>query len=130
MPLYYFILRAGRHSYPDSDGQDFADDAAATTYAQAVARELMRNRETKTAHWRIQICDDYLQPRFQVFFADVDNTLERFDDEFRGSVKQVARTTAALTDSLREIDAAMASLRQTIGQIDSIISSRPHVSGV
>jgi methyl-accepting chemotaxis protein len=125
MPLYYLILKAGRHSYPDSDGQEFADDAAVRAHAQAVARELMRNRESKTAHWRIQICDDYLQPRFQILFADVDNTLERFDDDFRGSVKHVARTAAAMNDSLREIDAAMTSLRQMINQIDSIISSRP-----
>ncbi|MET0675944.1 MAG: hypothetical protein ABW175_09115 [Bradyrhizobium sp.] len=126
MPLYYFILKAGRHSYPDSEGQEFVDDAAAKAHAQAVARELMRNRETKTAHWHIQVCDDYLQPRYQILFADVDNTLESFDAGFRGSVKKVARTAAAMNDSLREIDAAMTSLRQMIDQIDSIISSRPH----
>jgi hypothetical protein len=126
MPLYYFILKAGRHSYPDHEGQEFVDDATAKAHAQAVARELMRNRESKTAHWRIQVCDDYLQPRHQILFADIDKTLERFDDEFRGSVKKVARTAAAMNDSLREIDAAMNDLRQMINQIDSIISSRPH----
>lgn len=125
MPLYYFVLKAGRHTYPDSEGQEFADENAARAHAQAVARELMRNRESRTAHWRIQVCDDYLQPRCQFLFADIDHTLERFVEDFRVSVQSVARTAAAMNDYLREIDAAMTSLRQMINQIDSIISSRP-----
>jgi hypothetical protein len=124
MPLYYFVLKVGRHTYPESEGQEFDDDTAARFHAHAVARELMRNRETRTAHWRVEVCDDYLQPRFEYLFADVDNTLERFDDEFRVSVKRVARTTAAIGDSLRQIDTAMTDLRLMIGQIDCILSTR------
>ena len=124
MPLYYFVLKAGRHTYPDSEGQEFADDTAARFHAHAVARELMRNREARTAHWRVEVCDDYLQPRFEYLFADVDNTLERFDDEIRVSVKRVAQTTAAIGDSLRNIDTAMTDLRLMIGQIDCILSTR------
>ena len=122
MPLYYFVLKAGRHTYPDSEGQELDNDEAARNHAHGVARELMRNRETRTAHWRVQVCDDYLQPRFEYLFADVDNTLERFDDDFRVSVKRVARTTAAIGDSLRQIDTAMTDLRSMIERIDSIIS--------
>ena len=125
MPLYYFVLKAGRHTYPDSEGQEFDNDTAARFHAHAVARELMRNRETRTAHWRVEVCDDYLQPRFEYLFADVDNTLERFDSEFRASVKQAARTTAAIGDSLRQIDTAMTDLRDMINRIDSIMASRP-----
>ena len=125
MPLYYFVLKAGRHTYPDSEGQEFANEAEAQRHAHAVARELMRNRETRTCHWRIQVCDDYLQPRYEYLFADIDDTLDRFDSDSRGSVRAVARTTAAIGDSLRQIDTAMTDLRNTIGQIDSIISRRP-----
>jgi hypothetical protein len=92
MPLFYFILRAGRHTCPDSKGQEFADEAGAQAHARAVARELMRNRETKTGHWRIQVCNDHLEPRYECLFADVDQTLDRFGSDFRGSVKTVART--------------------------------------
>jgi hypothetical protein len=81
MPIYYFILKAGDHTYPDSEGQEFANEGEAQRHAHAVARELMRNRESKTGHWRIQVCDDYLQPRYECLFADVDNTLERFDSD-------------------------------------------------
>jgi hypothetical protein len=125
MPLYYFVLKAGHHTYPDSEGQEFANEREAQGHAHAVARELMRNREARTSHWRIQVCDDYLQPRYEYLFADIDNTLDRFDSDFRGSVQAVARTTAAIGDSLRQIDTAMTDLRNMIVQIDSIISSRP-----
>lgn len=125
MQLYYFVLKAGRSIYPDSEGQEFPDDGAAQEHACAVARELMRNRETKTCHWRIQVCDDYLQPRYEYLFADLDSTFERFDSDLRGSMKALARTNAAIDDSLRRIDKAMTDLRKMIGQIDSIISRRP-----
>jgi len=71
MPLYYFVLKVGCHSYPDSEGQEFPDDAAAQAHAKAVARELMRNRESATAHWRIQVCDDEIRVRHEYRFADV-----------------------------------------------------------
>jgi len=128
MPLYYFVLKAGRHAYTDTEGQEFDDDEAAQIHAHAVARELMRNRETRTAHWCIQVCDDYLQPRFEYLFADVDSTLASVDDEFRVSLKAAARTTAEIGDSLRQIDTAMADLRNIISQIDSIIAHRPSAS--
>jgi hypothetical protein len=125
MPLYYFVLKAGRHTYPDSEGQQFDNDVAAQEHAQAVARELMRNREIKTGHWRIQVCDDYLQPRYECLFADLDHTLERFDGDLRTSLMRVARTKAAMGDAFRAIDAGMTDLKQTLDRIDSIISSRP-----
>src|SRR3954451_10008589 len=126
MALFYFLLKAGRKSFPDTEGQEFADEEVARAHARAVACELMRNRETKTAHWRIQVCDDYLQPRYDCFFADVDQTLERFPADLRVSVTKVARTTAAMNDTYQNIDAAMADLRRTLGRLDSMISGKPH----
>jgi hypothetical protein len=32
MPLYYFVLKAARHTYPDSEGQEFDDDMAARSH--------------------------------------------------------------------------------------------------
>ena len=130
MPLFYFILKAGRHTYPDSEGQEFADVTGARAHAHAVARDLMRNREAKTGHWRVQVCDDYLEPCYECLFADIDNTLKGYDGhgyagDLRSSVTSVARTTAAMGDALREIDAAMTDLRQTLNRIDFIVSSRP-----
>ncbi|MCA6119432.1 hypothetical protein J6524_31845 [Bradyrhizobium sp. WSM 1738] len=125
MPLYYFILKAGCHTYPDREGQEFPDDAAARAHAHAVARELMRNRESSTAHWRIQVCDDYLQPRYDCLFVDVDRTPGRFDSDFRSVTKTTAPSAAALRESMCEIDAEMNNLRQMIGQMASMMSHRP-----
>jgi hypothetical protein len=88
--------------------------ADATAHAHAVARELMRNCESRTGHWRVQVCDDYLQPRYECLFADVDHTLEAYDESFRVSYRRVARTTAGLNDALQAIDVSMQDLRQTM----------------
>jgi hypothetical protein len=124
MPLFYFILKAGRQIIPDTEGEEFENEAGARSHARAVARELMRNREAKTSHWRVQVCDDYLQPRYEYLFADVDEKLEAFGADVRVSVTAVARTTAAMNDAVEKIDTSLAELRQTIDRIDFILSSR------
>jgi hypothetical protein len=125
MPLFYFLLKAGRKTFPDTDGQEFEDEEDARGHARAVARELMRNREARTGHWRVQVCDDYLQPRYECLFADVDQTLEMFGADLRVSVIAAARTTAAMGDAYREIDATMADLRRTLSRMDSLLSKSP-----
>jgi len=124
MPLFYFVLQAGRDTFPDREGMEFDAEAGARAHARAVARELMRNREAKTSHWRVQVCDDYLEPRFEYLFADVDEKLEVYGEDVRFSVTKVARTAASMSDALRKIDVSMGALRQTIGQMDRILSSR------
>jgi len=128
MPLFYFILKAGRHTFPDTEGEEFHDEAGARAHAHAVARELMRNREARTSHWRVEVCDDYLRPRYECLFADVDEKLEAFGEEARLSLTAVARTTAFMSDAVRNIDASVAALRQTIDRIDFILSSRPRAN--
>ena len=125
MPLFYFLLKAGRQTFPDTEGQEFVDQASARAHADAVARELMRNRETKTGHWCIQVCDDYLRPLHECVFADVDQTLDAFGADLRVSVAAVARTTAAMNEALQSIDAAMADLRQTLSRMDFVMDRFP-----
>jgi hypothetical protein len=124
-PLFYFVLKAGPKTIPDTEGQEFENEAGARAHARAVARDLMRNREAKTSHWRIQGCDDYLRLRFEYLFADVDESLDAFGTEVRSSVTAAARTSSAIGDAVGKIDASMAQLRQTIDRIDFILSSRP-----
>ena len=119
MALFYFILKVGRKTFPDPIGEEFEDIANARAHAHTVARELMRNRETRTGHWRIQVCDDYLQPRYECLFAEVDQRLQAFGDTMRGSVIRVARTTAALNDAMQDIDDTMSDLRQTMRLLDA-----------
>jgi hypothetical protein len=124
MPLFYFILKAGRHTFPDKEGEEFVDEAGARAHAEAVARELMRNREARTSHWQVQVCDDYLRPCYECLFADVDEKLGALSEHVRVSVTAVARTTAAMNDALRNIESGMADLQQTLDRIDFILSSR------
>jgi len=119
MALYYFILKVGRKSFPDPLGEDFENLEGACAHAQTVAGEFMRNRESKTGHWRVEVCDDYLQPCYECLFADVDERLQAFGDIMRGSVIRVARTTAALNDALLNIDDTMSDLRQTMRLLDA-----------
>lgn len=123
MSLFYFILKAGRKTYPDTECQEFVDEADALAHARAVARELMRNREAKTAHWRIQVCDDYLQLRQECLFVDVDQRLEGLPADLQVSIAAVARTTANMSDAFRNIDATMADLRETLNRMDVVLSS-------
>jgi len=74
VPLFYFALKAGLQTIPDAEGQELVDEAAAQLHAIAVAGELMRHRESVSHSWRIQVCDDYLEPLFEVFFGEIDET--------------------------------------------------------
>jgi hypothetical protein len=62
MPLFYFTLKNGNYTIPDREGEKLADLNAARAHATGVARELMRNRGVKARTWRLEVCDEYLQP--------------------------------------------------------------------
>jgi actin-like ATPase involved in cell morphogenesis len=125
MPLFYFILKAGRKSSPDQEGQEFPNEAAARLHAAVVAKELMRNREATTRLWRIQVCNDYLEPSFEVLFAEVDETIAHLPPPLRVSIEKVARTAGALNDAVVEIQRTMSDVRQTLSRADRILSFVP-----
>src|SRR5262249_47990765 len=75
MPLYYFVLKDGRQIIPDRDGEEFADRGAARDHAVAVARELMRNGSLHVHNWRLQVCDEYLWPCYELLFPSIDDSL-------------------------------------------------------
>jgi hypothetical protein len=64
--LFYFVLKTPRQTIPDTEGQELVDEGAARLHAVAVAQQLMRNREVDARAWRVQVCDDYLRPLFEV----------------------------------------------------------------
>ncbi|AMN42289.1 DUF6894 family protein [Rhodoplanes sp. Z2-YC6860] len=125
MQLYYFILKTGKQTVPDSEGQELLDEPAARQHAVAVARQLMQNREAGTRNWRIQVCDDYLKPLFEVFFAEIDETLDRFPPHVSASVEYVARAAAKLNDAIGAMQATLRDVRQTLLQADQILSAIP-----
>src|SRR5262245_6466155 len=68
MPLFYFILKGRGEPVPDREGSEFPNKDIAHSYANTVARELMRNQEPSTRFWRLQVCDDNLRPVSEVHF--------------------------------------------------------------
>ena len=90
--LYYFTLKYGRQAVTDDEGEELADAAAAKSHAEATAREIMQSREFKTRFWRIEVCDDYLNPLFELYFSEADKTLGHLPAEWRNAVATVSRT--------------------------------------
>src|SRR5207253_2397062 len=118
--------KAGRHTFPDKEGEEFADEAGARAHADAVARELMRNREARTSHWSVEVCDDYLRPCYECLFAEVDEKLEGFGAQVRVPVTAVARTTAAMNDALRNIESGWPTCsKRSIESISYCPAGRP-----
>src|SRR5262245_57771284 len=105
--LFYFVLKAGRETVPDTEGQELADETAARLHAISVARQLMRNREASTRNWSIQVCDDYLQPQFEVFFAEADVALDHLPAHLQQTVKNTARMVGAFNSAIAAMQATL-----------------------
>lgn len=123
MPLYYFVLKNGRDAIPDHEGVELPNLEAAREHATAVARELMRNRELPARVWRLEICDDYLMPCFEILFAEVDETIAHLSPKYRQSVEVVARLTASVHEAFNQVGATLSEVRATLAQADRIIAS-------
>lgn len=123
MQLYYFVLKTGRETIADHEGNELTDDDAARLHAATVAQQLMRHREARTRGWRIQVCDDYLQPKFEVFFAEVDATLKKFPPHLTAPLEQVIRTMAAFNDAILTMQDTLADVRKTLAFATRILTS-------
>jgi uncharacterized protein DUF6894 len=125
MQLFYFSLKADRQTVPDCEGVELADEAAARLHAAEVAQQLMRNREVSTRGWRIQVCNDYLQPVFELLFAEVDETLRRFPAHISANVEHVVRTVAAFNDAMVSMQDTIKDVRATLARADRILRQLP-----
>src|SRR5262249_8286657 len=108
-------------------GVDLPNRDAARVHAVAVARELMRNRELVTRPWRLQVCDDYLNPCFEILFAEVDETIAHLTPEFRTSIEIICRGRNSLQDALCEVQMSLAQVKATLsraGELTSTISGK------
>jgi uncharacterized protein DUF6894 len=120
---FYFLLKCGRQTIADTEGVELPDDTAARAHAVAVGRELMRNREVDTRLWRLQVCDDYLEPKFEVLFAEIDRTISRLPSDLRGSIESVCRTAGALSDAILDVRSTLAEVRSTLARADRFLPS-------
>jgi hypothetical protein len=122
MQLYYFILKNGLHTIPDRHGEEFADEDAARAYAVSVARELMRNRSLRVRSWRLDVCDEYLQPCFELLFASIDDSLSHLPRECRNSIEHACRNTALLYESIANVQKSLLEVAETLTTVDQIMA--------
>ena len=125
MAMFYFVLKFGRQSVPDREGVELPDEAAARAHAVAVARELMRNREVDTRLWRLQVCDDYLQPKFEVLFAEFDQTISHLPPDLRSSIESVSRTAGALSDAIVNVQSNLIDAKSTLARASRFLTRQP-----
>jgi len=122
MPLFYFILKNGHHTIPDREGEELTDLSAARAHATGVARELMRNRSVKTRTWRLEVCDEYLQPSFEVLFASIDDTMSHLPPAIRQSIEITCQSTASLNDTICSVRNSLLEVRETLNRADDIVA--------
>ena len=123
MPLYYFVLKNGYEAIADEEGLELPSLEAARAEAVSLAVELMRNCEVTRRAWKLQVCDDYLIPRFEVLFAEVDETIAHLPQQYRSSIESMARVCASLGDAFRVLRASLVDARKTVARTDEIIGA-------
>src|SRR5262249_56475832 len=129
MPLFYFLLRAGRDNVPDREGIEFPDQETAHAHALEVARELMRNREIKTRAWRIAVRDEDLQPCSEVLFATADDSIAHLQPAYRHTVEALSNSTANLFDVVDQVQMTLSNVRETLARADEMMARlRQHIS--
>ena len=119
MPVFFFNLKHRGGVLYDPHGTDLADERAARCHADQTVRELMRNRETKTRFWRLQVCDAGRTPLFELSFAELDDTLAELRPELRTSVRDVCAKSGVLTDVIGEVQQTSLRIRGTLSRTDN-----------
>jgi hypothetical protein len=114
MPMYYFNLKTQQGRELDPEGVELFDDAEAREFGQKVALELMRQRETKTSFWRIEVCDAERRLIDEVLFASVDPLVAALLPAHRITVQQASVRTAALIDAILDTRNSYYELRATL----------------
>src|SRR5262249_38735825 len=100
MPTFHFHLRARGMIHRDPEGTDLPDVAAARTHSLAVAQELLLHPPERTRHWSLRVENEKGKMEFEVFFADVDPSLEPFAPQLRMTTSDTCRRLGALTEAL------------------------------
>ncbi|EJW12649.1 hypothetical protein A33M_1800 [Rhodovulum sp. PH10] len=108
----------GHRSVLDREGMPFADDAAAIVHAEAVALELMRNRERATHFWSLLVRDAGCRVVAVLRFVDLDPTLADFDPALRSTMRRTVHAAGDLGATVREVRSSLLRLRSTMAQAD------------
>jgi len=115
MQAFYFHLRAGDHRILDEEGEELPDARAARDHAIQVVRELMRARESRTRHYRLDVCDQDGGLVAEVPFATVDPTLDHLSLDLRQLVERICETRREFAETLSTLEFLVLRLRQMGG---------------
>ena len=111
MQAFYFHLRAGDHRILDEEGEELPDARAARDHAIQVVRELMRARESRTRHYRLDVCDQDGGLVAEVPFATVDPTLNHLQTDLKRLVERLTDTRREFYETLVDTDRLRLELR-------------------
>jgi hypothetical protein len=125
MPLFYYILKQGSNAIVDRDGTEFPGEAEARSHANIVARELMRNQKSKMRAWRLQVCDDYLQPVLELPLVQLDDSLAHLPPESRRAIENVWRNADSLSDSISDVRRSLEQVKATIARASELLLNSP-----
>jgi hypothetical protein len=83
----------------------------------------MRHRETSLGSWRLEVCDDYLKPCFEILFAEVNDDIDHLPREYRETVESASRSTALLHDAIGRVYTSIEQVRATLASVDATVAA-------
>jgi hypothetical protein len=116
MPVYFFNLKTSNGEIRDPDGTEFDDVPTAWEHAREVARELMRQRETRRRSWRIDVRDGEGRQCFELLFASVDDSIAPLGPELRSLIENLHRKQASLADAIAAVRLSLLQIQATIAR--------------
>ena len=111
MQAFYFHLCAGDYRILDEEGEWLPDARAARDHAIQVVRELMRARESRTRHYRLDVCDEDGGLVAELPFATVDPTLNHLQTDLKRLVERLSETRREFYETLVDTDHLRLELR-------------------
>jgi hypothetical protein len=102
MTLYFFDLRDGGRGYRDPEGVDLPDDDAAKDHAQIVAAELIKDRNIKARHWRIDVRDGRRKKICRVALISHDPRLSHLSPPLKKAMEELSDRCHALCEATAE----------------------------
>jgi hypothetical protein len=116
MHRYYFHLRDGYRGYLDSEGVRLPNDDAAHEHARRVASELLKNRERKVRHWRIQVQIAGGRILFEVALITLDRTLSHLSPLHRKAMEEFSQRCYALGEAIAQARAIQVQARALVAK--------------
>ena len=104
MPRFHFHLRARGVIHWDPEGTDLPDLASAREHGCEVARELMRHRQGAWC-WSLYVEEDEGKQRLDLYFADIDPSLDACSPQTRMLIGETCRNLSELTEVLSALRA-------------------------